>query len=108
MGSYGYAWPVRRMLANNDSGLATVEHAGGFGGGGQWASSSKMRDCLRGPYMGNHSYDVVTINAGIHDCAEYFSRINETQYTSNLREIFRSLRCALHFCVPFGFKRKTA
>jgi hypothetical protein len=96
------------MLANNDSGLATVEHAGGFGGGGQWASSSKMRDCLRGPYMGNHSYDVVTINAGIHDCAEYFSRINETQYTSNLREIFRSLRCALHFCVPFGFKRKTA
>eukprot|EP01043_Picozoa_sp_COSAG02_P059221 COSAG02_NODE_7509_length_2978_cov_2.356721_3_plen_620_part_00 len=92
MGSFGYAWPVHRMLANNDSGLATVAHAGGFGGGGQWASSSKMRGCLDGPYLGNHSYDVVTINAGIHDCAEYYSRINETQYTANLRVIFRSLQ----------------
>ena len=92
MGSYGYAWPVRRMLANNDSRLATVAHAGGFGAGGQWASSSKMHGCLHGPYLGDHRYDVVTINAGIHDCAEYYSTTNETQYAGNLRGIFRSLR----------------
>jgi lysophospholipase L1-like esterase len=92
MGSFGYAWPVRWMLANNDSGLATVVHAGGYGSGGQWASSSKMRGCLQAGYLDNHSFDVVTINAGIHDCAEYFSRINETQYAGNLREIFRLLR----------------
>lgn len=57
------------MLSMNQSGLATVQHAGGFGKGGRWASSQKMVSCLRGPYLTGHTFDVIIVNAGIHDCA---------------------------------------
>ena len=74
MGSFGYAQFVQHVIQTASNGtLAAVQHGGGYGGGGQMASTAdgaqKASDC-----MGNHSgtlppkaWAVVTYNSGLHD-----------------------------------------
>ncbi len=74
MGSFGYAQFVQDVIQTASNGtLAAVQHGGGYGGGGQMASTAdgaqKVSDC-----MGNHSgtlppkaWAVVTYNSGLHD-----------------------------------------
>ena len=94
MGSYGYAWYVRELLAANSSGLATVQHAGGFGGGGQFASVASHRSCFSGPestYLRGHHFDVATYNAGIHGCCNSSERVTDAAYTADLRLVLTGL-----------------
>jgi len=94
MGSYGYAWYVRELLAANNSGLATVQHAGGFGGGGQFASVASHVSCFSGAkstYLKGHHFDVATINVGIHGCCNSSERVTDANYVADLRLVLMGL-----------------
>ena len=100
MGPTGYALFVQDLIETASGGaLGVVQHGGGMGWGGQMASSAdgaaKVRDC-----MGNHTgtlkpeaWSVITYNAGLHDCA-LTQWVSETDYTSNLRAVFETLKPA--------------
>ena len=102
MGPTGYALFVQDLIETASNGsLGVVQHGGGFGWGGQMASSAngaaKARDC-----MGNNSgslpakaWSVVTYNAGLHDCA-LTQWVSEAHYASNLRAVFETLKPAAH------------
>ena len=80
MGSSGYGQNVRAMLEQNVNStapglgqLANVQHAGGWGGGGQALSTAHGITCIDGYLSGPNqtaplAWDVVTINFGLHDC----------------------------------------
>ena len=75
MGSSGYSLFVQDMMQTSTGGaLASIQHGGGFGGGGQMASSAngvaKVNACM-GNATGTlkpHAWSVITYNAGLHDC----------------------------------------
>eukprot|EP01052_Picozoa_sp_SAG31_P036005 SAG31_NODE_4427_length_3241_cov_1.992680_3_plen_153_part_00 len=75
MGGSGYSLFVQDMMERYTGGaLASIQHGGGFGGGGQMASSAngvaKMQGCM-GNASGTlkpHAWSVITYNAGLHDC----------------------------------------
>jgi hypothetical protein len=102
MGPTGYALFVQDLIETASNGsLGVVQHGGGFGWGGQMASSAngaaKVRDC-----MGNNSgsleakaWSVITYNAGLHDCA-LTQWVSEADYASNLRAVFETLKPAAH------------
>jgi hypothetical protein len=98
MGGSGYSLFVQDMMQTATGGaLASIQHGGGFGGGGQMASSAngvaKMSAC-----MGNatgalkpHAWSVVTYNAGLHDC-DTTERVLPDAYRANLKGIFQTMK----------------
>ena len=94
MGSSGYSLFVQDMMQTATGGaFASVQHGGGFGGGGQMASSAngaaKMQGCM-GNATGTlkpHSWSVITYNAGLHDC-DTTERVHADAYRANLKAIF--------------------
>jgi hypothetical protein len=101
MGSSGYSLFVQDMLQTYTNGtlVGSLQHGGGFGGGGQMASSTdgfaKVAGC-----MGNgtgtlkpKAWSVITYNAGLHDCdsSEY---VAPEQYAINLKRVFETLKPA--------------
>jgi len=101
MGSSGYSLFVQQMVGNFTGGklAGSVQHGGGFGGGGQMASSAngvqKVTDCI-GNTTGTlkpKAWSVITYNAGLHDC-DTRERVLAPQYTENLKNIFETLKPA--------------
>ena len=101
MGSSGYSLFVQDILTNASGGalVGSLQHGGGFGGGGQMASSAngaaKVAACV-----GNHTgtlppkaWSVVTYNAGLHDCDTH-ERVEPAAYSANLKAIFETLKPA--------------
>ena len=101
MGSSGYSLFDQDMLQTATGGalVGSLQHGGGFGRGGQMASSSngaaKVAAC-----MGNASgtlppnaWSVVTYNAGLHDC-DTTEFVDPAAYTANLRGVFETLKPA--------------
>ena len=94
MGSYGYAWYARELLSASSSGLATVQHAGGFGGGGQFASVASHLRCFSGAgstYLSGHHFDVATYNACIHGCCKSSENVTDTDYKADMRLVLTGL-----------------
>ena len=98
MGGSGYSLFVQDMIQTSTKGaLASVQHGGGFGGGGQMASSNngvaKVNACM-GNATGTlkpHAWSVVTYNAGLHDC-DTTERVLPTAYRANLKGIFEAMK----------------
>ena len=85
------------MQTSTDGALASIQHGGGFGGGGQMASSAngvaKMSACM-GNATGElppHAWSVITYNAGLHDC-DTRERVLPDAYRSNLKGIFEVMK----------------
>ena len=98
MGSSGYSLFVQDMMQTSTKGaLASVQHGGGFGGGGQMASSAngvaKVNACM-GNATGTlkpHAWSVVTYNAGLHDC-DTTERVLPDAYRANIKGIFEAMK----------------
>jgi hypothetical protein len=98
MGGSGYSLFVQDMMERaTGGGLASVQHGGGFGGGGQMASSAngiaKMQGCM-GNATGTlkpHAWSVITYNAGLHDC-DTRERVLPAAYRANLKGIFQTMK----------------
>lgn len=88
MGLTGYGLFVKDVLGN---GLATVQHAGGWGAKGQAGDSNFGVYCVN-DYLGGYKWDVVTYNAGIWDCN--MKKNAPGVYEANLRTIFTQLKAA--------------
>jgi lysophospholipase L1-like esterase len=91
---YGYGLNVAKMLGGPyeefyskrlAGGLATVQHAGGFGANG--GDSSNGVACLD-KWLGGKRWDVITMNFGLHDCEPE----GRTNYTQNLEELLTKAR----------------
>jgi hypothetical protein len=95
---YGYGLNVAKMLAGPFAqfyskdvagGLATVQHAGGFGING--GSSQEGVACI-GKWLGPYRWDVVTVNFGLHDCDP--GDLNRSVYVDNVRTVLMRARAA--------------
>ena len=98
MGGSGYSLFVQDMMETSTGGaLASIQHGGGFGGGGQMASSAngvaKMSACMGNATGGlkPHAWSVITYNAGLHDC-DTRERVLPDAYRSNLKGIFEVMK----------------
>ena len=102
MGRTGYSENVREMLEDGSGGqgpLATVQHAGGWGGGGQAASTARGIECVDGYLSGPNQtaplpWDVISANFGLHDCDQP-ERVEPAQYEANLRTILGKAQAAV-------------
>lgn len=101
MGSTGYSLFVQDILQTASGGtlVGSLQHGGGFDGGGQMASSDngaeKVRHCM-GNATGTlkpQAWSVITYNAGLHDC-DTTERVLPTKYAANLRAVFETLKPA--------------
>jgi lysophospholipase L1-like esterase len=93
---YGYGLNVAKMLGGPykefyskqlAGGLATVQHAGGFGSNG--GDSSNGLACMDS-WLGGETFDVITVNFGLHDCESE----GRTPYAGNLEAILTKARAA--------------
>lgn len=107
MGYFGYGLFVQDMLQTDSSTntsrslVGTVQHGGGFGSGGQMASSAngvaKVTACI-GNSTGTlkpKTWSVITYNAGLHDCAPG-QWVGPDAYAANLKGVFETLKPAAH------------
>ena len=94
---YGYGLNVAKMLAGPypefysktlAGGLASVQHAGGFGTNG--GDSANGVACID-QWLGDLQWDVITVNFGLHDCDPGG---NSATYASNLETILTKARNA--------------
>jgi hypothetical protein len=98
MGGYGYSPFVKDMLQTHSAATlaGSVQHGGGFGGGGQMASSAngaeKVKECIgnKTGALKPKAWSVITYNAGLHDC-DTTERVHATQYRANLQGVFATL-----------------
>ena len=89
---------VQDLMESSTGGtLASIQHGGGFGHGGQMASSNngvaKMSACM-GNATGTlppKAWSVITYNAGLHDC-DKSERVLPDAYRANLQGIFETMK----------------
>ena len=106
MGSSGYSLFVQSMMETMTSGtlVGSLQHGGGFGNGGQMASSAngvaKVSSCIGNGTgtLAPKAWSVITYNAGLHDCDTH-ERVKAADYTANLKGIFETMKPAAHTAV---------